>query len=327
MNNVLICIFYHKLITFLERGVFMKKKILVSLGILFSVFLLSATAYGFYIYNSVTETASKIHEPLEREQSSQRMEQAKVEENDPVSFLLAGVDSRGNNHSGRSDTLIVMTVNPTDESMRMLSIPRDTRTEIIGRGTEDKINHAYAYGGVQMTIDTVENFLNIPIDHYVSINMEGFEGIIDAFGGVAVTNDLEFNYGSRHHFPVGELYLDGEAALAFSRMRKDDPRGDFGRNYRQRQIVEAVIQEAAQISSITRAGDMLSAVGNSVRTDLTLDDMWKVQSKYRSARHSVEQMEIKGSGTTINGVYYLIVSDDERSRISSDLRNHLGLDS
>jgi LCP family protein required for cell wall assembly len=305
----------------------LKKKILVTFGILFGVLFLATAAYGYYIYNSVTETASQIHEPLEREQSSKRVEQVKVEEKDPISFLLAGVDSRGDNHSGRSDTLIVMTVNPNDESIKMLSIPRDTRTEIIGRGHDDKINHAYAFGGVQMTIDTVENLLDIPIDHYVSINMEGFTGIIDALGGVAVTNDLEFNYGSRHHFPVGELYLDGDSALAFSRMRKDDPRGDFGRNDRQRQIVEAVIQEAAQISSITRAGDMLNVVGNSVRTDLTLEDMWKVQSNYRNARHSIEQMEINGSGTTINGIYYLLVSDEERNRVSSDLRSHLGLDS
>jgi anionic cell wall polymer biosynthesis LytR-Cps2A-Psr (LCP) family protein len=110
-------------------------------------------------------------------------------------------------------------------------------------------------------------------------------------------------------------------------MRYDDPRGDFGRNDRQRQIVEAVIQEGAQISSVTRVGSILNQVGKSVRTDLDLDGMWKIQSKYRDARHNVEQMEISGNGTRINGVYYLEVPDDELARVQGELRRHLNLDS
>ncbi|MDT8860326.1 LCP family protein [Alkalihalobacillus sp. MEB130] len=304
----------------------MKKKILVSLGLVFIVLLLSTTAFGFYLYNSVTETAFEIHEPLEREQSSKRIEQVTVKKEDPLSFLIAGVDARGDNHKGRSDALIIMTINPNDETIKMVSIPRDTRTEIAGRGVQDKVNHAFSYGGVEMTINTIENLLNIPIDHYVSINMKGFVGIIDALGGISVENELEFDYGSSHYFPVGEIYLDGADALAYSRMRKDDPRGDFGRNDRQRQIVEAVIEEAAQISSITRAGDMLNTVGRSVRTDLTLDDMWSIQNNYRNARHSIEQLELKGNGTTINGIYYLQVPSDEITRVSAILRSHLEME-
>ncbi|MDT8860321.1 LCP family protein [Alkalihalobacillus sp. MEB130] len=303
----------------------MKKKLLVTLGIMFGVVFLAVAAYGFYLYKSVTDTVQEIHEPIERV-TEKREKEVDVESSEPISFLIAGVDSRGDHHSGRSDTIIVMTVNPEDQSIKMLSIPRDTRTEIAGRGQLDKINHAYAFGGVEMTMNTVENFLNIPIDHYVSINMEGFTGLVDALGGVPVNNDFAFSYGSRFNFPEGELFLNGEEALAYSRMRYDDPRGDFGRNDRQRDIVDAVIQEAAQISSITRVGSILSEVGKSVRTDLDLDGMWKIQSKYRDARHNVEQMEIKGNGTRINGVYYLEIPNEEVNRVSSELRGHLGLE-
>ncbi|WP_227938615.1 LCP family glycopolymer transferase [Alkalihalobacillus deserti] len=302
----------------------MKKKILITLGLIFGVALLAVVAYGFYLYKSVTDTVQEIHEPLERE-TDKRKEEVDVDNRQPLSFLIAGVDSRGDDHSGRSDTLIIMTVNPAEESIKMLSIPRDTRTEIIGRGIQDKINHAYAFGGVEMTMDTVENFLDIPIDHFVSINMEGFKGLVDALGGVPVNNAFEFHQNG-FTFKEGELFLSGEEALAYSRMRYEDPRGDFGRNNRQREIVEAVIQEGAQISSITKAGDVLNEVGKSVRTDLTLDDMWKIQSNYRSARHSVEQMEIKGSGTKMNGVYYLQIPDEEVARVQSELRTHLGLE-
>lgn len=89
--------------------------------------------------------------------------------------------------------MIVLTVNPNDKSMQMVSIPRDTRTEIIGKGFDDKINHAYAFGGPEMSIATVENFLDIPIDYFVQVNMESFKDIVDAVGGVTVNNKLEFS--------------------------------------------------------------------------------------------------------------------------------------
>ncbi|RKJ22727.1 LytR family transcriptional regulator, partial [Butyricicoccus sp. 1XD8-22] len=93
---------------------------------------------------------------------------------------------------GRSDSIIVMTVNPKTESIDMLSIPRDTRVEIVGKGVDDKINHAYAFGGVEMSMNTVEKFLDIPIDYYIKLNMEGFKEIVDAVGGVDVNNDIDF---------------------------------------------------------------------------------------------------------------------------------------
>lgn len=75
-----------------------------------------------------------------------------------------------------------MTIKPIQQSINMLSIPRDTRAEIVGRGTLEKINHAYAYGKVEMAMSTVEHLLDIPIDHYIQVNMEGFRDIVDAVG-------------------------------------------------------------------------------------------------------------------------------------------------
>ncbi|WP_368503145.1 LCP family protein [Alkalihalophilus sp. As8PL] len=303
------------------------KKSLKIIGIILGILFLSVVGYGAYLYFSVTSTANEIHEPLERDsdKSDKRTEKVNVDNQDPLSILIAGVDSTGEAHSGRSDTIIVLTVNPREESIKMLSIPRDTRTELIGRGTTEKINHAYAWGGIKMTVDTVENFLDVPIDHYVSVNMEGFTSIVDALGGVTVNNDFAFSQ-SGYQFNEGENVLDGDQALAYSRMRKADSRGDFGRNDRQREIVEAVIQEAAQISSITRAGDMLDAVGKSVRTDLSLNDMWSVQSNYKEARHSIEQLALTGPSQRIDGLSYVIISDEDRLAASNELREHLELD-
>ncbi|WP_216830633.1 LCP family glycopolymer transferase [Alkalihalobacterium elongatum] len=294
------------------------KKILIIASIVIGILVLSVVGYGFYLFKTVKDTASEMHEPIDREKT--RL--VDLDDREPLSFLLTGVDSSGEEIKGRSDTIIVLTVNPNEKSVKMLSIPRDTRTTIIGRGTEDKINHAYAFGGVGMTMDTVEYMLGIPIDHYISVNMDGFKDIVDAVGGVTVENSFAFTQ-DKFSFAEGEIRLNGEEALAYARMRKQDPRGDFGRNDRQRQIINGVIQEGAQISSITRLDDMLRAIGTNVKTDLDFDGMNKIQSKYREARHSVEEIQITGSGQRINGIYYYIVPQEEINRVSNELKEHL----
>ena len=132
-----------------------------------------------------------MHKPLKRDQNNSNVGE-KVSKSEPVSILLLGADERGND-KGRSDSLMVITLNPKNNSMKTVSIPRDTYTEIVGKGKRDKINHAYAFGGVDMSVATVENFLNVPINYYIEVNMEGFKDIVDAVGGVDVNNDLEFS--------------------------------------------------------------------------------------------------------------------------------------
>lgn len=300
----------------------MKKKVLIIIVSIVGVMIISAIGYGIHLYNSVTNTVEEMHEPLERK--TRRISEVSVEEKEPLSFLLLGVDARGS-EQGRSDTILVISVNPNTQSMKMVSIPRDTRTEIIGKGFDDKINHAYAFGGPKMTIETVEDFLDIPIDHFVTINMEGFKDIVDAVGGVTVNNHFAFNQGS-YNFEEGLIHLDGDAALSYVRMRKKDPNGDFGRNERQRQVIEAIIKEGAQFSSITRAQEILDAIGSNVRTDLNLEQMVMIQSNYKEARNNSETLEIIGSGEMINNIYYYLVSDEERLRISNQLKQHLEID-
>ena len=119
--------------------------------------------------------------------------------------------------------MLVLTVNPQLKSTKIVSIPRDTRAELIDKSesdndTVDKMNHAYAYGGIEMTIDTIENFLNT-IDYYVKVNMEGFKDIVDSVGGIDVYNKYEFELDGTQ-LDVGQYQLDGEEALQYARMRK-----------------------------------------------------------------------------------------------------------
>jgi len=292
------------------------KKVLIGLAITAGVIVLAVGGYGLYLYKQLTDTATKVHEPLDRDSRD-----IDLDSKQPLSFLLLGVDERKNDR-GRSDTIVVITVNPQKRSMIMFNIPRDTRTEIIGRGTEDKINHAYAFGNVPMAIDTVEHFLDIPIDYYVKVNMEAFKDIVDALGGVTVNNSFAFSSG-KHHFPEGTIRLNGDEALAYTRMRKQDPKGDIGRNVRQQQVVKAIIKEGAKIQSITKLSDILDSLEDNVKTNLTLNEMKRIQKHYRSALENTETFEIKGSGKRINGIYYYIVPEEERLAISERLKEHL----
>ncbi|MFT4414457.1 LytR family transcriptional regulator [Fredinandcohnia humi] len=298
-----------------------KKKWTISILSILGLFILGTGGYAFYLYNQVENTVESIHQPIEREKSEKRVEVVEFKEQDPISVLLMGVDEREGD-SGRSDTMIVLTVNPTDKSTKMVSIPRDTRTEIVGKGFEDKINHAYAFGGPEMAMNTVENFLDIPIDYFIQVNMESFKGIVDAVGGVNVSNTFAFEYGG-YTFNEGSLTLDGDEALAFSRMRYEDPRGDFGRQERQRQIIKAVIDKGASFSSLTKFDDIMAIIGENLKTNMTFDEMIDIQKNYKDARFNLEQTQIKGSGTKIDGIYYYIVSDDERTALSAKLKEHL----
>lgn len=287
--------------------------------------LLAVIAGGIYVYSvysNFTTTLDTMHEPVEREQPSvERTEIVEFDQQDPFSVLLLGVDEREDDR-GRSDTMVVMTVNPETQSTKMVSIPRDTYTEIVGRGTTDKINHAYAFGGIEMSMNTTENLLDIPIDYVVQVNMEGFEDIVDAVDGVTVNNSLAFD-----NFPEGEIELNGEQALDYVQMRKQDPRGDFGRQDRQKQVIQGIMRKGASINSLWNYKDIFDALGQNVRTNMTFDEMVDVQRNYQDAVTNVDQLIVEdGYGETINGIWYYMMDDAELAEIQSTLKEHLELE-
>jgi LCP family protein required for cell wall assembly len=300
-----------------------KKSALKISGIIFLILLIAVGVYSYTVYKSFKTAVTVMHQPVKRTIEVSRQEPIQLEKKDPFSVLMLGVDERQGD-KGRSDTIIVLTVNPNNNSVKMLSIPRDTRTEIVGKGTEDKINHAYAFGGVPMSMSTVEKFLDIPIDYYIEINMEGFKDIVDAVGGVTVRNDLDFTQDNVH-FPIGEVKLDGTKALSYSRMRYEDPRGDFGRNSRQRAIIQGVIKEGTSVSTLANFSDIFKALGSNIRTNLTFDQLVDIQKNYKEAGNNIQQIEIKEAGTMINKIYYGIVSPEEKLRIQKELKEQLEL--
>lgn len=301
------------------------------LGIL--LFLVAAVAiYAGKVYYDVKSTADDAYEKVDRITDSKRSSKVNYEDGDPFSILLLGVDTGdfGRTDEGRSDTLMVATVNPAKKTTTLVSIPRDTYTEIVGHGTTDKINHAYAYGGTAMSIATVENLLDIPIDHYAQINMKGLKDLVDAVGGVEVNNTLSFSFDG-HDFPIGTLQLDGTEAVAYSRMRDDDPKGDYGRQERQRQVISGIINETKSLSTLTNYQNILDVLGDNAKTDLSWDTMKTLFTNYRPALTTVESDQLEGTNMTGDGttgeagISYQSVSDTELARVQKELKEQLEL--
>lgn len=308
-----------------------KKKLRLLRVFFLSLFILfvGAGVYFYNVYSDVANAVDKMHNPIDREGSEKREQQVEFDREDPLSILLVGVDKREGD-SGRTDSMIVATINPDTNSTKLLSIPRDTKTEIISNSDPDKnrttkMNAAYAYGGIEMTIDTVENFLNVPIDYYVEVNMEGFKDIVDAVGGIDVNNQYEFELDGTTLYE-GQQHLDGEEALQYARMRKEDPLGDFGRQERQKEVISKVVKKGASLSSLTKYDDILEALQDNVLTNLTLDDMIGIQATYKGAAKKIEKLQVEGEGKTISGDgWYFFVTDETRQALSDELRTHLGL--
>lgn len=288
------------------------------------VIVLAILVYGLIIYMDLTKTVKEMHEPIDRDVSEKREEPVVFKKQEPFSVLVLGVDEREDD-AGRSDTMIVMAVNPEFNSTKMVSIPRDTYTDIIGKGFKDKINHAYAFGGIEMAMETVEHLLDIPIDYVVQVNMESFKEIVDAVGGIKVNNTFDFKLGN-DVFSKGEISLNGEEALSFVRMRYEDPRGDFGRQDRQKQVVQAVLREGASLNSLLNYKSIFSALGNNISTNMKFEEMVEIQKNYRNAAKKIEQLYIKeGQGKTMDKIWYYIMNDEELESVQNELKTHLEL--
>ena len=188
-----------------------------------------------------------------------------------LNILIMGVDDRPKEDDpGRSDTLLVMTIDTESREASIISVPRDTRVRVKGLGW-DKVNHAYLVGGVALTRQTTENFLGIPMDYYAKINLESFGRIVDAIGGVTIDVEKRMQYeDSWDHYVIdlkpGVQRLDGRTALQYVRYR--DEEGDIGRVARQQKFIKAVVMEISSPAIILKAPSLIREVFSSLDTDI-----------------------------------------------------------
>lgn len=197
--------------------------------------------------------------------------------NDYDAIYEDGYDALVNSFDGLSDSMLLMRFDPTDESVSVLSIPRDTRTDIGGVPTS-KINEANRQGGPALSAQAVSRLLgDVNIDRYIRINVQGVEKLIDALGGVEVDVPVDMKYqdDSQHlyiNLKAGRQRLDGDQALQFLRFRYDD-NGDIGRVQRQQMLMRALTQQALNPTTISRLPKILSVIQSHVDTNLSVEEL------------------------------------------------------
>ena len=255
-----------------------------------------------------------------------------IENAKPINVLLLGIDNGAYGRStedGRSDTMLLLTANPSEKKAQLLSIPRDTYTEIVGMNYYDKINHAYAFGQAKMAINSVEKLFDTSIDFYMEINMSGLMEFVDAVGGIEVTSPLTFTYEGRSFEEGKKELLDGESALRFARMRYDDPEGDYGRQKRQRIVIEQLVKKMMSFNSITNFEKIMNAVSKNVKTDIPIGKIMALKNTYGPSFDHLEQAFIEERSLLLTNsigeqIYYSYATDEELLEKSNLIREYLG---
>lgn len=276
---------------------------------LLSVIFLAAVFLAYWGYNELQPEPQSPNQQVKKEEKKDEPFFTK-----PVNILVVGTDERGNEKS-RTDTIMVYHLDPITKEVRLLSIPRDTYVNIPGRGM-DKINHAHAFGEIELTMQTVEEFLGIQIDHYVRVNFEGFKGLVELIGGVTI--DVEKNIKGTDIKP-GLQTLNAEQALAYVRDRKD-PMGDIARVKRQQKFIRALVAGVAEYEPKWKLVSVAPKLYSNVKTDIPITagkELVTVLSQVNLADAKIEA--VPGTFYNKNGISYWKPKTEEVAQIVSEI--------
>ncbi|MCR1900078.1 LCP family protein [Irregularibacter muris] len=274
-------------------------------------------AYGFSMLDKINNTKiSQSDEDLGINNEDNKS--SKV-----VNIALFGLDRRESKGNTRSDTIMIASLDKEHKKIKLTSIMRDTYVDIPGRGM-DKINHAYAFGGPELAIKTINQNFAMNIRDFVTVDFYGLEKIIDAMGGIEIEiasnevnslnkNITEINDITKENSPKvnnsGLQTLTGRQAVAYARIRNIG-NGDYQRTERQRLVLEQVIHKGMN-AGITKYPKLLNTMLPYVETSLSKTDMVSLgTSTLTSGIRTIDQYRIPvdgyGGGQKINGVSYIV---------------------
>jgi len=296
---------------------------------LIGILVILAIVAVIYLAFKIFSVGNSIHNPLDRNKSELRDKKVNLNNGDPFTIALLGVDSdaeRNANGGGqRSDSIMVISMNPDKKTSEIVSIPRDTQAEIVGHGSTEKNNHAHAYGGPDKAVKSLEKLLDVSIYHYATIDMDGMKDMIDTLGGIDVVSNATFSYNGASFVEGEKSHMDGEQAMAFIRSRKESGAGgDFGRQERQQLVMQGIANKLTSTKSITHFNGIMDHIKDNVTTDLSLGDLTKIRSKYKDANETVNRNQLDGQGgIQDDGLYYFIPSESSLSDIQNKIKDNL----
>jgi LCP family protein required for cell wall assembly len=251
-------------------------------------------------------------------------------------IVLMGADDR--EARGRSDTLMLLQLNPAQGRALILSIPRDLRAQIPGHGVQ-KINHAYHFGGAKLTRQTVEQLLGVPTDGVIKINIDGFVKAVDILGGVDLeVEDMEgrgrgMNYdcpqdGLVIHLKPGYQHLTGYKAMGYVRYRLSNIPGkggtDFDRAKRQQKLIKAMIAQKLRVTNLPALYRAGREVYGCVQTNLSWRELLDLARFMRELQPgALKTLTLPGDDARIGGVYYCVLNADEYQQMMAEAESFL----
>lgn len=262
----------------------------------------------YFFFNPAPET---IRERIQHDESTGR-----------INILLVGLDEVPGEAANRSDSISFVSIDIDDKIIRLLSLPRDTRVQITDHGWQ-KLNHAYAYGGVELLENTLVNYLGVPIQYYVIVNFESFPQLVDMIGGITIDVPKQLHYTDRAgslyiDIPAGKQHMDGKTALGFVRFRHD-ALGDIGRVERQQIFLRSVFEKIKEPSIIPKIPELIHQSMKLVKTNMTISQSIQLASYLKDQDPSRTVFRtLPGRAAYISGVSYWLGELSSISEILSE---------
>jgi LCP family protein required for cell wall assembly len=295
-----------------------RRRIVFYIGMSFLCLVLLFGTAGYVFLNSLQPADA--NDPG-KNQAVQPPEHKKGER---LNILLLGVDE-GRTENNRTDTMILASLNTESKQLSLISIPRDSRVEIPTRPGLDKINHAHAYGGPNLAMKAVEKLLDLPVHHYVRISFDGFEGLIDALGGIEVNVEKNMYYPDPYQdllidIKAGRQKLNGKKALQYVRYRDDE--GDMGRVKRQQNFMNALADEVLSPSTIVKIIPLMDKMSKLVDTDMNPTEILKYANLARQInRDEMTTHTIPGTDAWIDKISYWIPDREGVKKLVAELES------
>ena len=230
---------------------------------------------------------------------SKTVARAKQSSGNNFNIYISGIDTYGPiNSVSRSDVNIILTVNRDSKKILLTNTPRDAYVPIAdgGQNQKDKLTHAGIYG-IDASIHSLENLYDVNINYYVRLNFTSFLKIIDTLGGVDIYNDQEFSAGS-NYFPIGNIHLDANQALAFVKERYSLSDGDRDRGRNQQKVITAILKKIISVESLANYKDIINKIQDSLQTNMPMDEMINQINAHLESRGSyqINSQNLKGTG-------------------------------
>jgi polyisoprenyl-teichoic acid--peptidoglycan teichoic acid transferase len=283
---------------------------------------LALVLFGGYVYLGYREFADEVAKANDRvdAKTMRALEPAGRIISSPQVTLILGSDRRGGETVGRADSILLMRTDPDKGLISLLSIPRDLRVPIAGRG-DQKINAAFSFGGAPLLIRTVNKLTGFKVNHIMLVDFEGFVDLIDSMGGVEIWNPRFIqsaqNFdGQSWRFPQGTITLNGKRALAYARIRKTtNPQDtDISRTQRQQVVMQAITRELVSPWSMLKLNEIGRDVARPLGTDMSANELigagWV---KFRASR--TIECHLGGTPQSIDGQDMIVSSPQNRGVI------------